>query len=80
MPAPALHDFTGRVALVTGAARGLGRAVADRLHESGGSVVVNIRLTTRFEAITADEWRSAIEVNLTMPFLQRWRPHDVGVA
>src|SRR5204862_1852751 len=26
-------------------------------------------LTTRFEAITAEEWRSALEVNLTAPFL-----------
>jgi NAD(P)-dependent dehydrogenase (short-subunit alcohol dehydrogenase family) len=26
-------------------------------------------LTTRFEQITADEWRRAIEVNLTAPFL-----------
>jgi len=115
-------DFTGRVAIVTGAARGLGRAAALRLHERGASVVVNTRdgaraeqvardigararavagdvaapgmpasivqrtldlfgridilinnaalpLTTRFEGISADEWRHAIEVNLTSPFL-----------
>lgn len=115
-------DFTGRVAIVTGAARGLGRAAALRLHERGASVVVNTRdearaeqvardigararavagdvaapgmpasivqrtmdlfgridilinnaalpLTTRFEGISADEWRHAIEVNLTAPFL-----------
>jgi len=115
------EDFTGRVAIVTGAARGLGRAVAARLHERGASVAVNVRdatraeataraigerarpvpgdvasvdgpesiirqtlelfgridilinnaalpLTTRFERITADEWRQALEVNLTAPF------------
>jgi NAD(P)-dependent dehydrogenase (short-subunit alcohol dehydrogenase family) len=115
-------DFSGRVAIVTGASRGLGRAVAARLHERGASVVVNVRdaaraeevareigeraravagdvaapdgpesivrqtlelfgridilinnaalpLTTRFEQITADEWRRALEVNLTAPFL-----------
>lgn len=115
-------DFTGRVAIVTGAVRGLGRAVAARLHERGASVAVNVRdaeraeaaaraigdraravpgdvaapdgpesivsqtlklfgridilinnaalpLTTRFEHITADEWRRALEVNLTAPFL-----------
>jgi len=118
----ATGDFAGRVAIVTGAVRGLGRAVASRLHERGASVAINVRdagragqvaraiggraravpgdvaapdgpesivrqtlalfgridilinnaalpLTTRFERITADEWRRALEVNLTAPFL-----------
>lgn len=108
--------------MVTGAARGLGRAAAARFLERGASVAVNVRdlerarsvveqlgersfavpgdisapgapedlvartldhfgrldvlvnnaalpLTTRFEKITADEWRRAVEVNLTAPFL-----------
>ena len=41
-PTPSV-DFTGRVAIITGAARGLGRAAAARLHERGASVVVNVR-------------------------------------
>lgn len=108
--------------MVTGAARGLGRAAVMRLLERGASVAVNVRdparadavvrelggrsfaipgdvaadgipeqlvertlerfgridvlinnaalpLTTRFEQITALEWRRAVEVNLTAPFL-----------
>lgn len=115
-------DFSGRVAVITGAWRGLGRAVAFRLHERGASVAVNVRdadraealakelgeralavpgdvaekgvpdaiaqrtlerfkridilinnaalpLSTRFPDLGAEEWRKAIEVNLTAPFL-----------
>jgi NAD(P)-dependent dehydrogenase (short-subunit alcohol dehydrogenase family) len=110
------------VAIITGAARGLGRAAAARLHDRGAFVAVNVRdaeranrvareigegvlavpgdiaaagvpdaivrqtlerfgridilinnaalpLTTRFEQISPDEWRQAMEVNLTAPFL-----------
>ncbi|MEP6621283.1 MAG: SDR family NAD(P)-dependent oxidoreductase [bacterium] len=117
-----LFDFAGRVAIVTGAARGLGRATAARLHERGAFVAINVRdadratevaqalgeraiavpgditapgvpeelvrrtleefgrldilvnnaalaRSTRFPDLSADEWRQALEVNLTAPFL-----------
>jgi NAD(P)-dependent dehydrogenase (short-subunit alcohol dehydrogenase family) len=116
------QDFAGRVVIVTGAWRGLGRAAAGRFHERGASVAVNVRdraraenlaasmderalavpgdvaapgvadeivhttlehfgrvdvivnnaalaLSTRFPDLTADEWRAALDVNLTAPFL-----------
>jgi 3-oxoacyl-[acyl-carrier protein] reductase len=115
-------DFAGRVAIVTGAARGLGRAIAGRLYERGACVAVNARdeersieiarslgsdalalpgdvtapdfptravrstldrfgridilvnnaalaTSTRFPVLSAAEWRLAMEVNLTAPFL-----------
>ena len=117
-----MNDFEGRVAIVTGAARGLGLAAAQRLHERGASVAVNVRdadraaavaksigeralavpgdiagegvpeeivrltlerfgrvdiivnnaamaRSTRFPMLSAEEWRLALEVNLTAPFL-----------
>jgi NAD(P)-dependent dehydrogenase (short-subunit alcohol dehydrogenase family) len=115
-------DFNGRVAIITGAARGLGLAAAERLHELGAAVAVNtrdreragalarsmgeralavpgdiaaegvpeeiVRLTldrfgrvdivvnnaalarsTRFGDLSVEEWRAALEVNMTAPFL-----------
>jgi NAD(P)-dependent dehydrogenase (short-subunit alcohol dehydrogenase family) len=37
------RSFTGRVALITGAARGLGRAMAERFVDLGATVVLNVR-------------------------------------
>ena len=115
-------DFIGRVVIVTGAWRGIGRAAAERFHECGASVAVNVRdreraeslatsigeralavpgdataagvaeeivrctlerfgrvdvvvnnaafaRSTRFPDLTAEEWREALEVNMTAPFL-----------
>ena len=44
-------DFSKRVALVTGAWRGLGRAAAVRLHERGASVAINVRDAERAGAL-----------------------------
>ncbi len=44
------RDFSGRTALVTGAARGLGLATARALHEAGAAVAVNDRDPAAVEA------------------------------
>jgi 3-oxoacyl-[acyl-carrier protein] reductase len=54
MPRDDVRDFTGRVAIVTGAARGLGRAAASRLLERGASVAINIRGAERAAQIARE--------------------------
>ena len=34
-------DFTGKVALVTGSGRGIGKAIAMKLAENGATLVIN---------------------------------------
>lgn len=50
----ALFDLTGRVAIVTGAAQGLGRAFANRLADDGASVVVADRNADGAAAVVAE--------------------------
>ena len=57
-----MPDFTGRVAIVTGAWRGLGRAAAARLCELGASVAVNVRDEARAAELAASLGPRAIAV------------------
>lgn len=56
------HDFSGRVAIVTGAARGLGRAAVQRLHELGANVAINVRDQARAEAAASALGERALAV------------------
>jgi gluconate 5-dehydrogenase len=54
MTGGALFSLAGRVALVTGASRGLGFAMAEGLAEAGASVVLNGRESATLEARAAE--------------------------
>ena len=54
----ALHDLTGKVAVVTGGSRGIGRAIVQTLAEAGADVVIASRKLDACEA-AADEVRAS---------------------
>ena len=62
MPLPAPQDYTGRAAIISGAARGPGRAVAERLHERGASVAINVRDAERAERVAREIGERAFAV------------------
>jgi NAD(P)-dependent dehydrogenase (short-subunit alcohol dehydrogenase family) len=57
-----LSDFAGRVAIITGAWRGLGRATAERLYERGASVALNVRDQKRAESLADSFGQRALAV------------------
>ena len=55
-------DFAGRIAIVTGAWRGLGRAAAARLHQRGAWVAVNVRDGERADTLATEIGERAFAV------------------
>jgi NAD(P)-dependent dehydrogenase (short-subunit alcohol dehydrogenase family) len=56
--APELFDLTGRVALVTGGSRGLGKAIVLGLAQAGADVVITSRTLDACEAVAAEVERT----------------------
>jgi len=53
MNKPTLFDLTGRVAIITGSSRGIGRAIAERLADQGAKVVVSSRTQSAVDDVAA---------------------------
>jgi gluconate 5-dehydrogenase len=52
--ASSLFDLSGRIALVTGSSKGIGRALAEGLAEAGAEVILNACNTAELEATRAE--------------------------
>src|SRR5262249_9902972 len=72
-----LFDLTGRVALVTGGSKGLGRAMARGFAEAGADVVITSRHEDDLKA-TAAEIRAGTGVRVAHLVADMTRREDVG--
>ena len=60
--ASSLFDLTGKVALVTGATRGIGRSIATEMAHAGAQVVISSNEPRACEQVSADLRRQGLDV------------------
>jgi len=75
-----LFDLTGRVALVTGASRGLGRSIAVGLAEAGADLVITSRTISDVEAVAQGLTSTGRKVLPIQMEVTRGEDVEVGVS
>ena len=68
-----LHDLTGKVAVVTGGSRGLGRAIVQGLAEAGADVIVASRKLEACEAVAEElRTRTGVKAHAVACHVGKW--------